>query len=71
MSRSDDSRISRIEVCDACQTKSCWNTRPSSIRCLLHYSKENNIQMPEKNKIEEKAERAIAIADKLPRSDVG
>ncbi|MGB6672336.1 MAG: hypothetical protein WBE34_07880 [Candidatus Nitrosopolaris sp.] len=31
--------------------------------------KENNIQM--KNKIEEKAERAIAIADKLPRSDVG
>jgi hypothetical protein len=27
--------------------------------------------MPEKNKIEEKAERAIAIADKLPRSDIG
>ncbi|MFZ0895713.1 MAG: hypothetical protein WAZ77_14545 [Candidatus Nitrosopolaris sp.] len=72
MSRSDDSRISRIEVCDACQTKSYWNTRPSSIRCLLHYlPKENNIQMPEKNKIEEKAERAIATADKLPRSDVG
>jgi hypothetical protein len=37
---------------------------------LLHYSKENNIELPEKNKIEEIAE-GMAIADKLPRSDVG
>jgi hypothetical protein len=36
----------------------------------LHYSKERE-EMPENNKTEEKAERAIAIADKLPRSDVG
>jgi hypothetical protein len=40
----------------------------SSIRWLLHYSK-NNIALPERDKIEEIVSRAIAIADKLPRSD--
>ncbi len=39
----------------------------SSIRWLLHYSKKNNIPLPEKNKIEEIVSRATTIADKLPR----
>jgi hypothetical protein len=41
----------------------------SSIGWLLHYSKKNNIALPERDKIEEFVSRAIAIADKLPRSD--
>ena len=43
----------------------------SSIRQLLHYSKKHNIALPERDKIEEIVSRAMAIADKLPRSDAG
>jgi hypothetical protein len=39
----------------------------SSIRWLLHYSKKNNIPLPEKDKIHKIVDRAMAIADKLPR----
>jgi hypothetical protein len=35
----------------------------------LHYSKKKNIALPEREKIEEIVSRAIAIADKLPRSN--
>jgi hypothetical protein len=43
----------------------------SSIRWLQHYSKKNNIPLPERNKIHEIIDRAMAIAEKLPRSDDG
>lgn len=41
----------------------------SSIRWLLHYSKKNNIPLPERDRIEGIVDKAMAIADKLPRSD--
>jgi hypothetical protein len=39
----------------------------SSIRWLPHYSKKNNIPLPERDKLDEIADKAIA--DNLPRSD--
>jgi hypothetical protein len=38
----------------------------SSVLWLVNYAKKNNITLPEKDKITEILDKAIAIADKLP-----
>jgi hypothetical protein len=40
----------------------------SSLRWLLHYSKRNNIPLPDRDKIEQIIDRTLEIAEKLPRS---
>lgn len=40
----------------------------SSLRWLIHYSKKNNIPLPEMDKVDEIINRTMEIAERLPRS---
>jgi hypothetical protein len=40
----------------------------SSLRWLMHYSKRNDIPLPEMDKIDEIINRTMEIAEKLPKS---